>query len=66
MERYKQKLKEIVEILLNKEDNYGEIKRAQQKFLNEQIHILYAGTGPFAALMIPLTTVFTSLGVKFT
>jgi len=42
------------------------IKRAQEKFADTPIHILYAGTGPFGTLLIPLTSVFTSKEVKFT
>lgn len=128
MKDYKEELKEITEILLKQEDDYGEIKkatddlydlflnvsdlkeedescrkdyylpkgkaigtvwaarcikeflrtkrfirgmflgikRAQEKFPNTKIHILYAGTGPFATLIIPLTTVFTSQEIKCT
>lgn len=42
------------------------IKRAKEKFPNRKIHILYAGTGPFATLIVPLTTVFTSREVECT
>lgn len=42
------------------------IKRAQGKFSDRPIHIVYAGTGPFATLLMPLTTVFSSKEVKFT
>ncbi len=42
------------------------IKKAQEKFPDRTIHILYAGTGPFGTLMLPLTTVFTSKEIKFT
>jgi len=45
---------------------YLGIKSAQNKFPNRPIHILYAGTGPFATLLMTLTTVFTSEEVKFT
>lgn len=128
MESYKKELKRITELLLQKEDNYGEIKkatddlyklflvasgleedseiskkdyylskgkaigptwagrcvneflrtkkfirgaflgikRAKEKFKDRPIHIVYAGTGPFGTLLIPLTTVFSSEEVKFT
>ncbi len=128
MEDYKKELKEITEILLKEDDDYGEIKRAtdnlydlffnlsnlkeddescrkdyylpkgkaigtiwagmcvkefmrtkkfirgvflgikhaKEKFPNRKIHILYAGTGPFAALIVPLTTVFTSQEIECT
>lgn len=45
---------------------YLGIKAALARFSNRPLHILYAGTGPFATLAIPLTTVFTSEEVHFT
>lgn len=45
---------------------YLGIQAALRKFPIRPIHILYAGTGPFATLAIPLTTVFPSSEVQFT
>lgn len=45
---------------------FGGLKSAIAKFPGISIHVLYAGTGPFAALVIPLSTMFTSDQVKFT
>lgn len=128
MENYKEELRQITEILLKQEDDYGEmkkatddlydllvevsglkeddtnsrkdyylpkgkaigtvwagmcvneflrtkkfirgtfqgIKKAQEIFRDRPIHIVYAGTGPFGTLLIPLTTVFSGQEVKFT
>lgn len=45
---------------------YFAIQAAKVKFTDTPIHILYAGTGPFATLALPLTTVFTSEEIQFT
>ena len=45
---------------------YAGIKAAKEMFPNTCIHILYAGTGPFATLAMPMTTVFTSDEISFT
>jgi predicted RNA methylase len=45
---------------------YEGIKAARQKFHGKPIHILYAGTGPFATLVIPLTTLYSSMEINFT
>lgn len=37
---------------------YEGILEAKKRFPNQTINILYSGTGPFAALILPLTTVF--------
>jgi len=44
---------------------YKAIKDLQQQFPDEQLHILYAGCGPYATLLTPITTVFTDKEVKF-
>lgn len=42
------------------------ILEAQRKFQGETIRIFYAGTGPFATLMLPITTLFSPEEVQFT
>lgn len=42
------------------------ILEAQKKFRGETIRIFYAGTGPFATLMLPMTTLFSPEEVQFT
>lgn len=44
---------------------YYAILKAKKKFPSEKIEILYAGCGPFAALLVPLCTKFESDEVTF-
>ena len=44
---------------------YLGIREAQKRFPGKRIHILYAGTGPYATLGIPFTTLFTSGEISF-
>ncbi len=44
----------------------GAIIDARRRFPGQTIHVLYAGCGPFAPLMIPLLTEFTPDQVQFT
>lgn len=42
------------------------VKDQRQKFPDRPIHILYAGTGPFATLLLPLTGLYSSHEMKWT
>ncbi|MFN0212888.1 MAG: phytanoyl-CoA dioxygenase [Saprospiraceae bacterium] len=45
---------------------YLGIRAAQQKFPDTTIQVLYAGTGPFATLALPMTALFSPDEVQFT
>lgn len=45
---------------------YNAVLDMQKKFPSEKIHLLYAGTGPFASLVIPLLHLFDSRKLKIT
>ncbi|MDD3040983.1 hypothetical protein [Bacteroides sp.] len=45
---------------------YLGILEAKQKFPDTRIHILYAGTGPFGSLLLPLTALFEPREISIT
>lgn len=45
---------------------YKAVRQAQVKFPHQTIHILYAGSGPFGTLLVPLTTKFNPDEIKIT
>ncbi len=59
-------VKEIMRTKRFVQGMYEGIKAAKEKFKGTPIHIVYAGTGPFATLAVPMTTLFTSKEINFT
>ncbi|HEX3022555.1 MAG TPA: phytanoyl-CoA dioxygenase [Lachnospiraceae bacterium] len=45
---------------------YKAILHAQKRFHGQPLHILYAGSGPFGTLLVPLTTKFTPEEIQIT
>lgn len=45
---------------------YKAVCKLREDFPSERIHILYAGCGPYATLLTPLVTLFTTAEIKFT
>jgi len=45
---------------------YEAIKDLQEKFHDEQIHLVYAGSGPYGTLIVPLLTLFDSKRLQVT
>ncbi|MEM7116123.1 MAG: hypothetical protein AAF614_27040 [Chloroflexota bacterium] len=43
---------------------HAAIEAALQRFPEQPIHIVYAGCGPFALLLLPLTTIFSSQQIQ--
>jgi hypothetical protein len=42
------------------------VEEAKKRFPSQKIHILYAGTGPFASLVLPLTQLYSPDEIKIT
>ncbi|SFR75343.1 SAM-dependent methyltransferase [Anaeromicropila populeti] len=45
---------------------YKAVQRAQERFSGQPVHILYAGSGPFGTLLVPLTTRFQPEEIQIT